>query len=108
MLNSAFELRLFILLLQPMIQIPSDNIQRLQNLVMKANTIAVVTHTNPDGDTVGASLAIALMMRKLGKKALVIAPDNVPDFLSWLPELRIYCALTLRFKKLKNSCLRLI
>jgi phosphoesterase RecJ-like protein len=50
-----------------------------------AERVAVLTHTNPDGDAIGSSLALALALEKKGIDAQVVIPDGLPDFLRWLP-----------------------
>ena len=47
--------------------------------------IAILTHLHPDGDALGASLALALALRRLGKEAFVCCQDGAPDFLAMLP-----------------------
>lgn len=55
-------------------------------LIEEANSVVVVTHMGPDGDAIGASLAMMHFMTKLGKKPVkVIVPNAFPDFLAWLP-----------------------
>ncbi len=46
--------------------------------------IAVLSHHNPDGDTVGAALAWGTYLRKLGHEVKCIAPNNYPYFLNWM------------------------
>jgi len=43
--------------------------------VKKAKTIVILTHESPDGDAIGSSLAVKLMVEQLGKKADVIIPE---------------------------------
>jgi phosphoesterase RecJ-like protein len=50
-----------------------------------AKKVAVLTHTNPDGDAIGSSLALALALNKMGIESQVVIPDGLPDFLRWLP-----------------------
>ncbi len=50
-----------------------------------AGKVAILTHTNPDGDAIGSSLALALALVKKGIDARVVIPDGLPDFLRWLP-----------------------
>ena len=45
----------------------------------------VVSHTNPDGDAVGSSLAWAEVLRSLGHEVLCIVPNKYPYFLDWMP-----------------------
>lgn len=43
-------------------------------------------HVQPDGDCLGAALALARTLRSLGKDATVISQDPVPDHYRFLPE----------------------
>lgn len=40
-----------------------------------ANTIVILTHESPDGDAIGSSLALKLVLEELGKEADVIIPE---------------------------------
>ncbi len=43
--------------------------------IKNAEKIVILTHESPDGDAIGSSLAVKLMLDKLGKKADVIIPE---------------------------------
>lgn len=43
--------------------------------VKKAETIVILTHEAPDGDAMGSSLAMKLMLEELGKESDVIIPE---------------------------------
>lgn len=45
----------------------------------------VTSHTRPDGDAIGSSLALSLVLRKMGKSAEVILGDCVPVIYRPLP-----------------------
>lgn len=47
--------------------------------------VVVVSHTSPDGDAIGSSLAIQKALTSYGHNAVVIIPDVFPDYYSWLP-----------------------
>jgi len=47
--------------------------------------ILITTHTNPDGDAIGSSLALSTYLKKRGHSVHVMAPDLYPDFLAWMP-----------------------
>ena len=66
-----------------------------------AERIAILTHTNPDGDAIGSSLALALALNKAGKEARVVIPDGLPDFLRWLPGIEL--STTFAYKKDKST-----
>jgi len=62
-----------------------DKIQQVKKILNDADRIAVIVHERPDGDAIGSALALKLALEQNGKKAVVISPDRVPDFLRWLP-----------------------
>lgn len=49
--------------------------------------ILITTHTNPDGDAIGSSLALSSYLQKIGHQVAVMVPDPYPGFLSWLPSI---------------------
>jgi len=51
----------------------------------EAKRIALIAHMSPDGDTVGATLALRLAFLSLGKQADMICSDAVPASLHFLP-----------------------
>lgn len=53
---------------------------RLQSI----SNILITTHTNPDGDAIGSSLALAAWLSKRGHQVHVMIPDPFPEFLSWM------------------------
>lgn len=64
-----------------------------------AKRIAILTHTNPDGDAIGSSLALGLALNKRGIDTRVVIPDGLPDFLRWLPGIEL--STTFAYKKEK-------
>ena len=50
----------------------------------KAQTVVIVTHEFPDGDAIGSSLAIYIMLKNIGKQAEVIIPEMSKTF-NYLP-----------------------
>lgn len=60
-------------------------IQPIFQAISDAAHITITTHSNPDGDAIGSSLALSSFLQKLGKKADIIIPNAFPDFLEWMP-----------------------
>ncbi len=60
-------------------------IEKLKETILKSENILVVGHENPDGDTVGSVLGFSLLLKKMKKNCLVTFPNDVPEFLKWLP-----------------------
>ncbi|MFZ4523569.1 MAG: DHH family phosphoesterase [Bacteroidales bacterium] len=46
--------------------------------------ILITTHSNPDGDAIGASLALASYLKKKHHQVEVMVPDPYPEFLAWM------------------------
>ena len=46
---------------------------------------ALFGHANPDGDTAGCCVALALALRKLGKRAFVYLPGGMPELYKVFP-----------------------
>ncbi len=59
----------------------SDLVERIE----AADSIVVVSHDRPDGDAIGSSLALALILERLGKRVTVVNRDRVPESLAFLP-----------------------
>lgn len=64
--------------------------QTIKSMIDSADTIAVLSHTNPDGDTVGCALAMVLVLQKMGKKVVSICDCALPRDLSALPHADIF------------------
>lgn len=60
---------------------------RAADMLAAATTVSVVCHVYPDADTIGAGLALALVLDHAGKHVQVgfAAPDRLPDSLQSLP-----------------------
>jgi phosphoesterase RecJ-like protein len=62
----------------------------LLELIIQSGSFIIAGHINPEGDSIGSSLALALGLKKLGKSDItVLSRDSVPDNLKFLPEARI-------------------
>lgn len=59
-----------------------------QEIQGPSRPIVIVTHTNPDGDALGASLGLAAFLKKKHHAVKVIIPTPYPEFLDWLPGIR--------------------
>jgi len=58
---------------------------KIREVIDQSRRIIITTHMNPDGDAIGASLAMFLYLKKRGFSVKVIIPDAYPGFLAWLP-----------------------
>ena len=64
-----------------------QTLDEISKKIEKAQQILITTHLAPDGDALGSSLALHLLLQKMGKKSQVVVPDKVPQFLHFLPNI---------------------
>ncbi len=62
--------------------------KRLEELIAGAQSFFLAGHLNPDGDTIGSMLAIASVLKRLGKKVRLFSQDPVPENLRFLPHVK--------------------
>ncbi len=63
----------------------AKSVDVLKNQIEEWNQVVIIPHTRPDGDAMGASLALQHYFTKKGVRNVVIAPTYYPEFLHWLP-----------------------
>lgn len=59
-------------------------LEEIVGAIRAARSVALVSHLNPDGDTIGSALALLRGLEKLGKRAALFCQDKVPDNISFL------------------------
>ena len=57
----------------------------LKKILSTPKKVVIVPHKNPDGDAMGSTLGLYHYLKKLGHSAIVIAPNDYPEFLKWIP-----------------------
>lgn len=81
-----------------------EDIFAIQQLLATPKKIAIIPHRSPDGDAMGSTLALYHFLLKLNHKPTVIAPNDFPNFLTWLP-----CSDTvLIYENDKVNCAKII
>ncbi len=67
----------------------TEKIGRLRELLTSAKRAVIVSHTNPDGDATGSSLAWAhVLEHEFGLEVSSIIPNRYPGFLAWQPHIQ--------------------
>jgi phosphoesterase RecJ-like protein len=63
-----------------------SDIPALKDMLSKAKRVLIVSHVNPDGDAVGASLGMWHYLKAAypEAEARIIFPNKFPEFLAWL------------------------
>ena len=60
----------------------TESLRRM--LETPARRIVIVSHTNPDGDAVGSSLAWRDVLVRMGHRVTCVVPNRYPYFLDWM------------------------
>ena len=64
----------------------ANELQEIKTNLLSPKKISIIPHRNPDGDAMGSTLALYHFLKKLDHQVVVIAPNEFPDFLAWLPD----------------------
>lgn len=71
---------------------------KISDIFEKGRTFFIAIHQNPDGDTLGAALCTASVLKRKNKKVYVFSTDKIPDSLKFMPFIR-----WVKEKKLPNN-----
>ncbi len=61
-----------------------EQIKDIKKLLSTPQNIVIIPHRNPDGDAIGSSLALYHFLNK-AHRVTVVAPNDYPNFLKWMP-----------------------
>ena len=62
-----------------------NEIKEIKDLLSTPKNIVLVAHKNPDGDAIGSTLGMQHYLIQKGHKATTVLPNDIPEFLQWLP-----------------------
>lgn len=51
----------------------------IRTRILNAERILLAAHLKPDGDAIGSTLALQAFLEQLGKKAVAVLPDGIPE-----------------------------
>ena len=71
-------------------KINEKNIVTIVKKIKESKNITIISHENPDGDTIGSATALYGVLKNLGLNAKLIINDKLPVFLQWLPYSKNY------------------
>lgn len=54
--------------------------------VLKAENVLILSHVNPDGDSLGSALSFKLFLESIGKKGYIVLDDNIPHIYQFMTE----------------------
>lgn len=66
------------------VQLDIEEMKKARDLIEKAQRILIISHRNPDADSVGANSALRLALEGLGKQVDSACADPVPELLHFI------------------------
>jgi phosphoesterase RecJ-like protein len=63
-----------------------QQLDEINSFILDGSKIVITTHTNPDGDAVGSSLAVYHYLKAKGANVTTIVPNKFPSFYNWLSD----------------------
>ncbi len=58
--------------------------------IQTAKRIAILSHRNPDGDTIGSNVGLRLGLESIGKEVISVCHDTISEKFSLLPSVRLF------------------
>ena len=66
-------------------EVAADPIAAILDVLRRGERFLVCPHSRPDGDAVGSTLAVGMMLEQMGKRADLVTADRIPIIYSGLP-----------------------
>lgn len=66
-------------------QLDKNEIEKIRQAVLKADTILIISHKSPDGDTLGSSLGLYHSLTQMGKKVTPACVDPAAPVFAFMP-----------------------
>ncbi len=66
-------------------------LKKIAEAISKADNIALLPHISADGDAIGSSLALAIVLSGTGKKVSVLVEESIPQTYCFLPGKELSC-----------------
>jgi phosphoesterase RecJ-like protein len=76
--------------------------EKIEAVIGQKEPVVVISHINPDGDAIGSTVALALYLKKKKVPVDVIIPNEVPDFLRWMPGFD----MVMTYRKNSEACIK--
>ena len=89
--------------LNKQIKLKQTDIQRVTELLSTPKKVVIAVHYNPDGDAIGASLALSLFLQSKGHRVSILSPNELPDSLDWMPQVETILIATQQIERCKEE-----
>ncbi len=71
-------------------------IRKIASALKRYKSFLITSHINPDGDSIGSQIALALLLKKMKKKVVIINENTVPRTYRFLPHSNLITNYELR------------
>ena len=61
--------------------------KKMQVFIRNASRICILSHKNPDGDTLGSNIALRIALEQQGKQVVSVCADEIPEKYFFLPDI---------------------
>ncbi|MDR0971411.1 MAG: DHH family phosphoesterase [Bacteroidales bacterium] len=85
-----------------MLSFTNDDIEKLKHYIDKSNSCALLSHYNPDGDSLGSCVALFSYLKDKNKDVYVIIPNEYPAFLDFILKDVCFCVARKHLDKAKE------
>ena len=79
-------------------------LKKVSEYIRRNKRFLITTHTSPEGDALGSQLAFYMLLKKMGKFALMVNEDIVPDEYNFLPGANKIQRMRKSLAKFKFDC----
>lgn len=80
------------------------SIEKAIQFIKKYDNFLISSHVNMEGDALGSEISFYLLLKKLGKKAIILNEDNIPYGYDFMPALGAVVKYSKNIKDLKFDC----
>jgi bifunctional oligoribonuclease and PAP phosphatase NrnA len=84
------------------------SLRKAAECVRKNNSFVITAHLNAEGDAFGAELALFNLLKKLGKRAVIINDDPLPDEYAFMPGIKRIKRFSPALKKINFDCFAVV
>ncbi|MDD5097570.1 MAG: bifunctional oligoribonuclease/PAP phosphatase NrnA [Candidatus Omnitrophica bacterium] len=84
------------------------SLKKICRQIKKYNNFLIISHTNPEGDALGAQLGFYNLIKKLGKRATIVSQDPLPYGYDFLPGNKLIRRIDKTSRRINFDCVAVL
>ncbi len=84
------------------------SLKKTVECIRRNKSFLITTHNNMEGDALGSELAFYRLLKKLGKNAVIVNEDDIPDSYSFLPDVGQIKKVRHNLRNIKFDCFAIL